>query len=293
MNSRTMKISPMLRRAAAAAPAMLLFCLFLHPAAALTPRELVHNLKNKIYTGDRIELVVTVERLSDILAEFQEIGGLAFKLDPSLEAMAFPPRQYNFRGYPWDRALDSVLTDAGLQLRLEGDALWVEPFTPEKDKTVSAFLVGSVTAAILALGIFLFLARRRSKKKAANRERKITLDPESVETALERLNYMFRVEKIYRNERLSLDSISERLGFQPYQLSGIINGRLGKSFTELVADYRIEEVKKRLSDPGEKANILNIAFDAGFGTKASFNRIFKNRTGLTPSDFRRKHTAGG
>jgi AraC-like DNA-binding protein len=280
----------MLRRTAAAAPALLLLCLFLRPAAALTPRELVHNIKNKTYAGDRIEMVVTAESLADIMARFQEISGLAFKLDPSLEQRPFPPRRYNFMGYPWDRALDSVLTDAGLGLRLEGDVLWVEPFAPEKDKTVSAFLVGSISAAAMVLLVFFLLARRRSKRKAANRERKITLDPETAENALERLNYMFRVEKIYRSERLSLDSLSERLGYQPHQLSGLINGRLGKSFTELLADYRVEEAKKRLSDPGEKAHILNIAFNAGFGTKASFNRIFKARTGLTPSEFRRKHS---
>ncbi|MCK7514990.1 MAG: helix-turn-helix domain-containing protein [Desulfobacterales bacterium] len=63
---------------------------------------------------------------------------------------------------------------------------------------------------------------------------------------------------------------------------------MGRSFTELVADYRVDEIKKRLSDPDETANILNIAYDAGFGTKASFNRIFKDHTGLTPSEFRRK-----
>ncbi len=82
------------------------------------------------------------------------------------------------------------------------------------------------------------------------------------------MTYLFQIEKIHRNDRLTLDTLSERLGLQPYQLSGIINGRVGKSFSDFVADYRVEDAKKRLSDPGEVANILNIAFDAGFGTKA-------------------------
>jgi AraC-like DNA-binding protein len=99
---------------------------------------------------------------------------------------------------------------------------------------------------------------------------------------------MFQVEKAYRNGKMSLDSLSERLGLKSYQLSGIINNRFGNSFTEFVADYRLEEVKKRLGDPAETASILNIAYDAGFGTKASFNRTFKERTGLTPSEFRKK-----
>ena len=66
---------------------------------------------------------------------------------------------------------------------------------------------------------------------------------------------------------------------------------MGRTFTDLVADFRVAEVKKRLSDPEEKSNILDIAFDAGFGTKAAFNRIFKDRTGQTPSEFKKRQSA--
>ena len=142
--------------------------------------------------------------------------------------------------------------------------------------------------AALIAGLLWIASRRKRLRKAQDRERRMTLDAATVEEAVQRLRYMFQVEKVYRNERMSLDSLAERLGFQPYQLSGIINSRLGKSFTEFVADYRLEEIKKRLADPAETSTILNIAYDAGFGTKASFNRIFKERTGLTPSEFRKK-----
>ncbi|MBB6227486.1 helix-turn-helix domain-containing protein [Polymorphobacter multimanifer] len=32
---------------------------------------------------------------------------------------------------------------------------------------------------------------------------------------------------------------------------------------------------------------MSIAIDAGFGSKATFNRVFKERFGMTPSAFRR------
>jgi len=261
-------------------------------ASTLTPHEVLRNLKNKTFTGERMELAFRGAGLAEILAKFHEVSGLTFRIDPAVETIPYPPRMYNFQGYSWDRALDAVLSDAGLALRLDGNILWVVRFVPEGSKAVSAFFIGSVTAAVLAAGIFFFLARKRKRRQALNRERKISLDPETVENAIQRLNYLFHVEKIHRNERLSVDSLAERLGFPPHQLSGIINGRLGKSFTDLVADFRVNDVKKRLSDPEEKANILNIAFDAGFGTKASFNRIFKEQTGLTPSEYRRKFSAG-
>lgn len=257
----------------------------------LTAQELVRNLRNKTFTGERMDLRFDDAQLAAILAKFEETSGLTFKISPAIDLSGEGRRAYNFLGYPWDRALDAVLTDYGFELRLRAGALWVDHHTPESRRTLSAFFVGSVTAAALAGAVLLVLAWRRRRRRAQARDQKISLDAEAVETAVQRLTFMFQVEKIYRNGRMSLDSLAERLGLQPHQLSAIVNSRLGRSFTELVADHRVEEVKKRLSDPAEKANILNIAYDAGFGTKASFNRIFKERTGLTPSDFRRKSLA--
>jgi AraC-like DNA-binding protein len=257
----------------------------------LSAQDLIHNLRNKTFTGERTDLRFENARLAEILAKFEETSGLAFNISPGIDLTGERPRAYNFLGYPWDRALDAVLTDYGFELRLRGGGLWVDHFTPESRKTRSAFFVGSVTAAALACAVLIVLAWRRRRRRAQARVQKISLDPEAVETAVQRLTYMFQVEKIYRNGRISLDSLAERLDLQPHQLSAIVNSRLGRSFTELVSDNRVEEVKKRLSDPAEKANILNIAYDAGFGTKASFNRIFKERTGLTPSEFRRKSLA--
>jgi AraC-like DNA-binding protein len=254
----------------------------------LTARQLIENLKTKSYSGDPVELRFEDESLPEILLKFEEISGLKFKILRPLD-----PRKMRFTilGQPWDKALDTILSNNGLELRLEGGALVVDVFTPKKDRSVSAFLIGTITAAVLFGGLALERALRKRRRRNRDRERRITLDPEAAEETVQRLNYLFQVEKIYRNSRLSLNSLAERLSLQPYQLSGIINGRMGRTFTDLVADFRVAEVKKRLSDPGETSNILDIAFDAGFGTKAAFNRIFKDRTGLTPSEFKKRQSA--
>jgi AraC-like DNA-binding protein len=58
----------------------------------------------------------------------------------------------------------------------------------------------------------------------------------------------------------------------------------------LVNTYRVEEVKKRLASLQDKdKTILNIAFDAGFNTKTSFNRVFKKFTRMTPSQYRKRY----
>lgn len=255
------------------------------PAPQLTARQLAHNLKTKSFSGAPVELRLGETGLTEILAKLEEVSGLKFKI-----AAPLPLRKvsFTFLGQAWDKALDTILTNSGLELRLEGDDLIVDVFRPEADRSIPAFLIGTVTAAALLGGLALEHGRRKRRRRNRDRERRILLAPDAAEEILHRLNSLFRVEKIHRNSRLSLDSLADRLSVQPYQLSGIINGRLNRTFSDLLADFRVEEVKKRLSDPEETSSILNIAYDAGFGTKAAFNRVFKERTGLTPSEFKKK-----
>lgn len=257
-------------------------------APALTARQVIRNLQAKTFSGKPVELNFANESLAGILARFEEISGLKFKISPGIGAGRREGKHYRFSGQPWDKALASILAEYGLEVRLEGDALMVDRFTPEEDRSVPAFLIG-ISTALAGTGVtLLVLMLRKRRRQKMERDRRISLAPAMVDETIQRLNYLFQIEKIHRNGRLTLDSLSERLALQPHQLSGIINSRMGKTFTDLVADYRVEEVKRRLADPAETAAILNIAFDAGFGTKASFNRIFKERTRLTPSEFKKK-----
>jgi AraC-like DNA-binding protein len=72
-----------------------------------------------------------------------------------------------------------------------------------------------------------------------------------------------------------------------HNLSEILNTRLNQNFYDFINRYRVEEVKKRLSENDSgKFSLIAIAFDSGFNSKSSFNTIFKKLTGVTPSQFR-------
>ena len=97
-------------------------------------------------------------------------------------------------------------------------------------------------------------------------------------------------EKPFINEKLSLQELADQLSLSTNTLSRVINEGAGKSFNDLINEFRMEEIKQKLLDPGEEnKTILSLAFDSGFQSKATFNRIFKSHEGMTPSQFRKKY----
>lgn len=94
-------------------------------------------------------------------------------------------------------------------------------------------------------------------------------------------------EKLYLDPELHITSVAIQLKMHTHQLSKLINIKLQKNFFEFVNEYRVKEFKKLVANPKNKhISLLGLAMDAGFNSKASFNRIFKNSTGLTPSEFK-------
>ena len=131
--------------------------------------------------------------------------------------------------------------------------------------------------------------KEATSKKAENCKPVNELEPtQNKETKL-LLDFMSN-EKPFLDPELSIGTLSNKLGLHPHQLSKNINRHFNKNFFEFINEYRIEEFKKLAVDPKNKhISILGLAMDAGFNSKATFNRIFKNASGLTPSQFRESY----
>lgn len=108
----------------------------------------------------------------------------------------------------------------------------------------------------------------------------------------QRLTKSMENEKPFLNENLTLKELADKLETSPNNLSQIINEKFNKNFYEFINEYRINEVKSLLSDPKySNYSLLGIAYECGFNSKSTFNSVFKQFTGKTPSEFR-KSTSG-
>lgn len=99
----------------------------------------------------------------------------------------------------------------------------------------------------------------------------------------------------WREEGLSVAALAEKVGMPEHQLRALINGQLGyRNFTAFLNSFRLPAAQALLADPmAARRQVLQIALDVGFGSIAPFNRAFKEATGETPTQYRRRMQGAG
>ncbi len=103
---------------------------------------------------------------------------------------------------------------------------------------------------------------------------------------IERIRASMTIQKLYLNPTLTLTELAQHVALNPKVVSQVINAGIGKSFNDFVNDYRVDEVKQRLrTNDMARLTLLGIALESGFNSKTTFNRIFRQHTGQSPSEF--------
>ena len=122
--------------------------------------------------------------------------------------------------------------------------------------------------------------------KQPEKYEKTRLKEEEVPGLKKKLLDYLEESKPYLNKNLTIGVLADSIEIQAYQLSQLINDQLDKSFFELINSYRVKEVKLRFFDSQYRnLTLLGIAMECGFNSKASFNRIFKQLTNQTPTEY--------
>jgi AraC-like DNA-binding protein len=179
------------------------------------------------------------------------------------------------RPWPVDFAFFFFLSIVGLK-GIRRNGIFVIRFLPEPLKTVVEEEVAFVPA---------------DEPEANNKAESYLnygLKKQDALVLAESLKAYMEKEKPYTNADLDLRDLAAHLKVYPHYVTQVLNTLFNQNFYEFVNTYRVNEAKKQLEDSRRltKVSILSIAYDCGFNSKSSFNRIFKQKTGMTPSEFR-------
>jgi len=148
---------------------------------------------------------------------------------------------------------------------------------------------GFYYAAVLTISLF-FVGTISIMKRDENVMRAVLKTTKPTDAAL----YFHKIKSFVENEKpflqqdLNVHVLAERMNMRPNILSEEIKIHSGKNFSQFMNAYRVEEVKRRLQEgAADEFTLLAIAFDCGFNSKASFNRVFKENTEMTPRQYQK------
>jgi AraC-like DNA-binding protein len=130
------------------------------------------------------------------------------------------------------------------------------------------------------------VAFQKTKKSYDQSYLKSGLVPDTMSAIHFKLLACMQTDKLFLNPTLSLNDLSEKLDIPSHHITQTLNGYAGINFYDFVNQFRVEEFKTQVkSGEAQNFSLLGIAFDCGFNSKSSFNRIFKNSTGQSPSEY--------
>ena len=102
------------------------------------------------------------------------------------------------------------------------------------------------------------------------------------------LDGIMNEKKVYADPSLTLEKLADIANIQRHLLSRAINRTTGKNFSQYINEYRVKEAIRVMSSPARNGIYIDELYErVGFNSRTSFYRVFKQITGLSPSDFRK------
>lgn len=164
-----------------------------------------------------------------------------------------------------------------------------------------AYLIVIYGLSILALGRpEVFVPPREAGEKVmallaapVTKYRKSALTPDDIARLLGKADHAMGQQALWRESGLTLPVLARHIGASVNDLSQALNEGRQVNFFDYVNGFRVEAVKRALSDPDMAGRpVLDLALDAGFNSKSAFNAAFKKLTGQTPSAYRAGSAVG-
>lgn len=144
-----------------------------------------------------------------------------------------------------------------------------------------------ITVLIYWLGIKGYLISWQ--QLVTDRKTDTALPAATVDSAVVLLKKAMEEDRLYLNATLTVNIVAQHTGLAPKTISAVLNQHLHKNFNEYVNGYRVNLFKEKLLQAdADQLTFAGIAYDCGFSSTATFQRAFKQLTGMSPSEFRKK-----
>ncbi len=156
----------------------------------------------------------------------------------------------------------------------------------------TSYIIGALSFTFLFYLIVLVLIFRNNNEPAFFSEREKYKNKEIDKTTLslidQKLSIMIEKE-LFLNPNFNLEEAAKELNITKHLLSQYVNEVLGKSFSNLIKEYRIEKAKKLL-ETEKNLTLESLGYDSGFNSKSTFFTAFKKTTGLTPAEYQKSYS---
>ncbi len=113
------------------------------------------------------------------------------------------------------------------------------------------------------------------------------LTNENMVLIAQKMNLLIKSKELYLDEYLTLQKVADVLEESPQSISQTLNDHLSTNFYTYINTLRLDLAENKLQDPSfSKLSIMGIAMDSGFKSKSTFYKLFKQKTGKTPAEYR-------
>ena len=117
--------------------------------------------------------------------------------------------------------------------------------------------------------------------------RSVELSPEAAMQLDEQLQQLIHDHKPHLDEDISLGKLAALLGVTTHQLSELLNIHKSTNFYEFLNNLRFAEALKLLNNTHSTLTIADIVYQSGFNNRNSFYKVFKEKTGVTPNQYKK------
>ena len=87
-------------------------------------------------------------------------------------------------------------------------------------------------------------------------------------------------------QAFKISDIADEIGIHPTYLQRLFHQKTGTTILAYANDLRIESAKRQLESIG--CSIVDVAMNCGFSNRQNFGRVFKEKTGMSPAQYRKK-----